>query len=164
LSLLRCEPDIYQYSVWQGISIGVWVGQATLGAVRGLFEFGQEMRRLYPAGHSSIVFILDKLPAPTPDARELLGRLFDASSALSCSAVILEGSGFWASGIRAMIGNTHRAAAGDVRLRVGTSIDEVLAWFPDEHARCTGLQVDPQELRAILRLAREQNAAAALRV
>jgi hypothetical protein len=159
---LRLEPGVYHYSAWQGISIGVWVGQATLPAVRGILEFGQELRRRYPNGHSSIIFILDKVAAPTPDARELLARLMNAQSSLSCSAVILEGSGFWASGIRSMIGNTHRTASSNVLLRVGTSLDEVLPWFPAEHARLTGIQVDPEELRAMLLHLREKSAAAAL--
>jgi hypothetical protein len=159
---LRLEPGVYHYSGWQGISIGVWVGQATLPAVRGLLEFGQDLRRRYPSGHSSIIFILDKVAAPTPDARELLARLFSAQSTLSCSAVILEGSGFWASGIRSMIGNTHRTASSNVLLRVSTTIDEVMTWFPAEHARLTGIHVDTEELRTMLRHLREQSAAAAL--
>lgn len=160
--VLRLEPGVYQYTEWQGISIGVWVGQATLRAVNGLIEFGRDMHARHPNGHSSVVFILDKLPAPTPEARELFGRVLGARSHLACTAVILEGSGFWASGLRAMIGNTHRAAQGSVQLRIGTNIDEVLAWFPAEHERSTGIHVDPEALRDELRRAREENAAAAL--
>ena len=161
--VLHCEPGAYQYTAWKGISIGVWVGQATLNAVKGLLTLGQEMHDRHPEGHSSIVFILDKLPAPPPEARELLSRIFSARSKLACTAVILEGSGFWASGLRAMIGNTHRAADGNVQLQVCTSVDEVLEWFPAQHARTTGIQVSSEQLRAVLARAREENAAAALR-
>jgi hypothetical protein len=162
-SALLVEPGVYHYSAWQNINIGVWVGQATLRAAQGLLLIGKEMSRRYPGGHSSIVFVLDRLPAPTPEARELLGQLFKAGSELACTAVILEGSGFWASGLRSMIANMHRTAAGAVRLRVGTSVDEALDWFPAEHERCTGIMVDVAQLRMALLSAREHGAAAALK-
>jgi hypothetical protein len=155
-------PGVFHYNSYKNISIGVWVGQATLPAVQALLPFGKQIIQLYPDGHSSIVFILDKLPAPTADARELLGSFFSARSTLSCSAVILEGSGFWASGLRSMIANTHRTSTGSVKLRVSTTIDEVLEWFPAEHARATGIDVDPGELRSELMYSREHGAKIAL--
>ena len=161
-SPVSIEPGIFHYSAWQNISIGVWVGQATGAAVHTLLKFGAQMNRRYPEGHSSVVFILDKLPAPTPEARELLGRMFNARSELLCTGVILEGSGFWASGLRSMIANTHRSSTGNVRLRVSTSLDEALTWFPAEHARASGLEFDPAQLRSELLYAREHGARAAL--
>jgi hypothetical protein len=155
-------PGVFHYNGWKNVSIGVWVGQATVGAVESLFAFGKNMIQLYPDGHSSVVFILDKLPAPHPDARELLAQLFNARSSLACTAVVLEGSGFWASGLRSMIANTHRSATGSVKLRVGTSIDEVLGWFPAEHARLTGIELDRNELRTELMYSREHGAKEAL--
>jgi hypothetical protein len=154
--VLRVEPGIYQYSAWQNINVGVWVGQATLEAALGLIEVGKEMRRRYPAGHSSIVFILDKLPAPTPEARELFSRFFSNGSSLMCNAVVLEGEGFWASGLRAMISNTHRSASGSVHVGIGTSIEEILGWFPEAHAKCTGIMVKTAELRTVLHELRRQ--------
>jgi hypothetical protein len=155
--ILRIEPDAYCYRAWQNLSIGVWVGQATLPAVKGLLDVGRQMVTRYPEGHSSIVFILDKIPAPTPEGRELLTRIFAGGSALTCTAVILEGSGFWASGLRSMIGNTHRSASGPVRLRVNTSIDEALEWLPAEHTRFTGVTLNVEELRKTLIAVRERD-------
>jgi hypothetical protein len=156
-SVLRVVPGIYQYSAWQNINVGVWVGQATYEATKGLIEVGLEMRRRYPEGHSSIVFILDKLPAPTPEARELLGQFFRSGTSLMCNAVVLEGEGFWASGLRAMLSNTHRGASGSVQVGVGTSIEEILGWFPEAHARCTGVMVKTIELRTVLHEMRSAN-------
>lgn len=160
-SVLRVEPGIYQYSAWQNINVGVWVGQATLAATMGLIDVGMEMRRRYPSGHSSIVFILDKLPAPTPEAREMFGKFFRSGSSLMCNAVVLEGEGFWASGLRAMISNTHRGASGSTHVGVGTSIDEILTWFPEAHAKCTGIMVKTLELKSVLQEIRRQGEAGA---
>jgi hypothetical protein len=161
-SVLRVAPGIYQYSAWQNVNIGVWVGQATYEATKGLIDVGAEMRRRYPSGHSSIVFVLDKLPAPTPEARELFAQFLRAGSSLMCNAIVLEGEGFWASGLRAMIGNTHRGASGSVQLGVGTTIDEILTWFPEAHERCTGIVVKAAELRVVLHEHRRINELGAL--
>lgn len=155
-------PGVLHYNSWKNVSIGVWVGQATVPAVQSLMNFGREMVQLYPGGHSSVAFILDKLPAPAADARDMLEMLFHPRSPLACAATVLEGSGFWASGLRSMIANTHRAATGRVKLRVNTSVDEVLSWFPAEHARLTGIAISPDELRAELLYSREHGAKAAL--
>jgi hypothetical protein len=155
-------PGVLHYNSWKNVSIGVWVGQATLTAVESLISFGRQIVQLYPGGHSSVVFILDKVAAPTPDAREVFSQFFSARSTLQCNAVILEGSGFWASGLRSMIANTHRSATGSVKLRVGTSVDEVLEWFPEEHARLTGIELDRSELRTELLYSREHGAKEAL--
>ena len=153
---MRVVPGIYHYSAWQNINVGVWVGQATLEATKGLIDVGMEMRRRYPAGHSSIVFILDKLPAPTPEARELFSQFFRNGSSLMCNAIVLEGEGFWASGLRAMINNAHRSASGSTQVGVGVSIDEILTWFPAAHARCTGIMVTAAELKPVLQEIRRQ--------
>jgi hypothetical protein len=161
---LRIEPRIYHYSSWQNLTLAVWVGQATGQSVRSLGEISREMVRRHPEGHSSVVFILDKIPAPTPEAREVLDKVFHSRNDLSCVSVVIEGSGFWASGMRSLMGNTHRAATGATAtvLRLNTAIDEVVEWLPLEHLRRTGVELDPEEFRLVLRQVREHGAARAL--
>jgi hypothetical protein len=161
---LRIEPRIYYYSAWQNLTLAVWVGQATGPSVRSLGDISREMVRRHPEGHSSVVFILDKIPAPTPEAREILDKVFHSRNDLSCVSVVIEGSGFWASGMRSLMGNTHRASAGATTtvLRLNTDIDDVVEWMPSEHLRRTGVELDPNEFRAALRHVREYGAKRAL--
>jgi hypothetical protein len=147
---LGTEPGVYHYSAWQNISVGVWVGQATLPAVVNLFSVGGQMNRRYRTGHSSVVFIADMAPAPTPEAGDQLKRVFGAGSQLACMGIVLEGAGFWASGLRSMLANMHRTSGGNARMRIHTSIDSVADWLPAEHARLTGVRVDAQALRRAL--------------
>jgi hypothetical protein len=165
VSVLRIEPRIYYYSEWQNLTLAVWVGQATGAAARSLGGISREMIARHPQGHSSIVFILDKLPAPTPEAREVLDKVFHARNDLSCVAVVIEGSGFWASGMRSLMGNTHRAVSGATStvLRLNTTIDEVVEWLPAEHLRRTGVELEPEELRRVLHDVRERGAVLALK-
>ena len=161
---LRVEPRIYYYSAWQNLTLAVWVGQATGASVRSLAGISREMLRRHPEGHSSVVFILDKIPAPAPDAREVLDKVFHSRNDLACVSVVVDGSGFWASGMRSMMGNAHRAAAGatSTMLRLNTSIDEVVDWMPAEHARRTGVELEREAFTRALRQVREQGAAEAL--
>jgi hypothetical protein len=149
LPIVSTEPGVYGYESWKNMTIGVWVGQATLQAVRGVHALSREMELQYPEGRSSIVFVADQVAAPTPEARQEMVAVYERPG-LQCTAIILEGSGFWASGIRSMTSNLHRAAGSSMRLRVHTTIDEVIAWMPAEHQRCTGVALDCEELKRVV--------------
>jgi hypothetical protein len=131
-------------------------------ALEKLQEFGVLMSHLYPDGHSSVVLIADRLPAPQPETQAAIGKLFGARSSLACVAIILEGSGFWASGIRCMITNTHRDATGRAKLHVSTSVEGALSWLPTEHAQATGIEIDAHLLHAFIAHLREHVANMAL--
>lgn len=155
---LRTEPGTYAYDLWRNLTIGVWVGAATLEAVRGLAEVTKLASTLYPGKRSAVTFVLDQLPAPPPDAQAELSRVY-AFDGLACSVLLLEGTGFWASAIRSMSVNNHRAASTTKSLYIATSLDEVVAWLPEVHQRLTGVTLRPDELRHALSLARVRGAA-----
>jgi hypothetical protein len=148
---LWTERDVAAFDLWQNISIGVWVGQATLPAVRALLRMSERMESSFPSGRSSVLFVLDQVAAPTPEARAELAKVY-ASPGLACTAIVLEGSGFWASAIRSMSSNLARA--GSVTLRVNTSIDEVVQWFPAEHRARTGVALQSNDMKRALMHAR----------
>lgn len=152
---LHVERGHVSYSLYQNISIAVWVGQATLRAVQGVQEVTKQMIARFPRGHSSVGFVLDGLPAPTADAQALLTKSFEKRSQLMVTAIILEGSGFWASGLRGMLNNSHRDANSDAALKIVTHLDPLVGWFAEEHAARTGVEIAPMQLRDMLRLARQ---------
>ena len=154
-TVLRTQPGIYEYRAWENISVGVWVGQATREAVVGIYDIMREMNERHPNGHSSVVFILDQLPAPTAEAQQEFTKLFSAPAEHMYSAVVLEGSGFWASGLRAMIRNAHDASNGAMHIRIGTTVDEIMQWFPEVHEKATGRALHPRLTRHALLQIRE---------
>jgi hypothetical protein len=164
LELLRIEPQIYCYGLYRNVTLAVWVGQATLPALHAMGGISRDMVRRFPQGHSSIVFILDKIPAPSQEASDLIARAFNTRNGLACVSVIIEGTGFWGSGMRSMLSNARRSAAGEssALLRLNSSSDEAVAWLPDETLRRTGVRVEPSGLADALRWVRERGAAQAL--
>jgi len=158
---LRTEPGVYAYDLWQNISIGVYVGQATLTAVRRLNDMSREMSQRYPDGRSSVVFVLDQLLGPTPEAQVEMKRVVE-SEGLACMCIVIEGTGFWASGIRSMANNVKREVTTGVQHRVFTTIDEVVTWMPPLHRDMTGVVLDPSEFRRALASVRQKGAVRAL--
>jgi len=157
---LRVEPGVYAYYGWKNVSVGVWVGQAVKSAVTGIIDMSYELARNSPVGRSSVVFVLDQLPAPTPEAQEEMKRVY-ASEGLACTAIILEGTGFWASGIRSMTNNVRRAAGSSMLMRVHTAIEEVIEWLPSAHLEHTGVTLPAPDFQRALIAIRELGAARA---
>jgi hypothetical protein len=161
LSLLDLDVGRFRYHRCLNVTIGVWVGQATLDSVQRVQRMSQHMIDAYPGGHSSVVFVLDGAPAPTPEAQAGFATIMDPRrSSLSCIAVLVEGQGFWASGIRSSITQARLASAGALKLRVHDTIAELLEWFPDEHHARTGVRFQRHQLRHALETARALGASA----
>ena len=100
--------------------------------------------------------MLDGAPAPTPEAQAILTHVFDGrNSDLACTAVVVEGTGFWASSMHSTITSMRLAASGSMRLRLHSTIDEVVKWLPAAHKERTGIEFDAEHLRRILQTARD---------
>ena len=154
LEILRVEPQVFAYLGWRNFSIGLWVGQATLAAVESLLCISDDQESRFPNGRSSVVFVADKVPAPTPEARERFARVYTPK--LLCTAMVLEGDGFWASGLRSMGANVHRSAETTSLFRVNNEIEQVLTWLPQQHSALTGVNVTAEQLGGVLRRARTE--------
>jgi hypothetical protein len=155
-SLLDIDPGRFRYSAWRNISIGVWADQATAEAAQRVLRVSHLMAGRYAKGHSSIVFVLDGTPAPTPEANEVFAKVYDDKiSDLACMAIVIEGGGFWASRIRSTITSLRMSTPGAMMVRVADNVEHVLDWLPAEHTFRTGINVTASELKAVLSATRE---------
>lgn len=154
LETLVVERGRCHFSAYKNITISVWVGQADVAAAQAALRAGKEMARRHPQGHSAACFVLDGLPGPTADAHPLIAKVLGQRSDLKCAAIILEGSGFWASGLRSMINNTHREANGNAGLKIATSLSDVVGWLAENHEERTGVAIAPDVLQEVLTRAR----------
>jgi hypothetical protein len=155
-SLLDLDPGRFRYSAWRNITIGIWANQATAEAAQRILCVSKFMAKAHPEGHSSIVFVLDGTPAPSPEANEVFAKLYDHKvSDLACMAIVVEGRGFWASRIRSTITGLRMSSPGAMQMRVSDSIQDVLDWLPADHSKRTGVSVTAAELKAILVATRE---------
>jgi hypothetical protein len=161
LPTLFVRPGRCHFSMYRNLWIGVWVGQADLPSVQGQLKVSNEMAARHPGGHSSVSFILDGLAGPTPEAQPTLKKVFAARAALGCAGIVLEGSGFWASGLRGMLNNAHREAGSRLMLKIETSVEQLVTWLAEEHSECTGVEIPPLQLCEVLLRARQHGEQAA---
>jgi hypothetical protein len=152
---LVVEPGRCHFSVYRNVAIGVWVAQANQAAAEAALRVAREMALRFPGRHSSVAFLVDGLPGPMPEAIPALTKLWEKRPDLACSAMIIEGAGFWASGLRSMINNMRREAGCDVPVNIGSSIEQVVPWLSAENARLTGQLIEPAELADALAFARK---------
>jgi hypothetical protein len=149
--LLELVEGCFRIGMWRNVSIGVFAAQATRDIAERALRVSKHMHREHPAGHSSINFIVKGTPAPTEAADVVFAQVYDSRvSHLACLAMIVEGEGFWASRIRSRITGLRMAVGGLMVLHTDTSIEDVVSWFPAEHAKRTGTTLDPAELTRAL--------------
>lgn len=148
-------PGRCHFSVYCNIAIGVWVAQADAEAAEAALRVASIMAERFPERHSSAAFLIDGLPGPLPEALPLLQKLWAKRSDLVCTAMVIEGTGFWASGLRAMVNNTRREGGGQVPLKIGSAIDQVVEWLSAHNEQGTGVAIAPAELSDALAVARQ---------
>jgi hypothetical protein len=156
-SLLDLDPGRFRYSAWRNLTIGVWAGQATQQAAERVLRVSRLMASQHAGGHSSVVFVLDGAPAPTPEANEVFAKMYDNKiSDLSCMAIVIEGGGFWASRIRSTITSLRMSTPGAMMIRVSDKVEQVIDWLPAEHSERTGIKITSGELTTVLTTTRAQ--------
>ena len=153
LETLIVEPRC-RFFACKNILIAVWIAQADVASALANERAARMMAQRFSAGRSFVGFVLDGLPGPTPEALPVFAKLMARSSELACIAYVLEGSGFWASGLRGMISNAYRESGAAARLKVGTSVEEIAGWLSTNHALHTGVAIGESELREVLLKAR----------
>jgi hypothetical protein len=146
LERLTSEPGRCEFFAYKNITIGVWTGQADLAGAKAAERAAAMMAVRYREGRSYVGFLVDGLPGPTPEGAEILTKVLGQRDTLSCIACVIEGSGFWASGLRSMVNNVHRESGASGRLKIATSVAEVAAWLSQKHQEATGVAVSVPEL------------------
>lgn len=154
---LALEPGRFRFALWQNITITIWTAQATMDAGQRILQVARGLARSFPQGRSQIMIIAAGAPAPDADTSALLSVIYDPDkSGIRCIAAVLEGAGFWASGIRSRMTSMRIAAGNKMVMRTFDTLEEVVSWLPDEHAKRTAVVVEPDVLRAVLTHVRAQ--------
>jgi hypothetical protein len=132
------------------VGICTWVSQANGPAVDALID---AMNRIAAPGQrfSWIHIIRDKAGLPDGAARSGFARIMQERSAeLGCVAVVVGGTGFWASAMRNAVIGLRVLAPRKFELRLHGTIDEVVEWLPAAHEKVSGIQISPATLQRLL--------------
>jgi serine/threonine-protein kinase len=113
------------------VLVNVWLAKIEREDVEGAAVAGRELSRRFPAGIGSINVFPGHLPMPDAAAREAGAvSLREAQRWMLANAVVIEGSGFWASAARAVYSAIQLAVISQCPQAVFGDVTSACAWLP----------------------------------
>lgn len=156
LTLVDVEPGVCALGSWQNVIAVIWWSTATGSAVERLERVMLGLREKYPQGVSQIHLVKDRAGTPASDARVGIVRLMnDYAADIANCAVVVGGSGFWASTMRSAITSMRFLSPRSFEMRLHRASSEVLEWLPEFHKKRTNIELVPEDLGRILNDAEE---------
>lgn len=150
--LLDAEPGFFSCHSWLNIMFACWSQRATGPAVERIAHFRELMDKEHPQGVSVVYLIANDAGLPTPEAREGVKQLMARyRHQRACLAIVVQGEGFWASGMRAAITGVRMLVPEQFAMRIFSQPEEVVEWLPPQHQSRTGTLVPRDELLSVLR-------------
>ena len=139
LALMAYEPGAYAFYRWDDIAVNVWLSHPTGEAVRVLARLTEESSQCNPQGLSSIHWIENAAGLPTPDARHELAEIVrHYEGHIICVAVLLRGSGFWASAVRSALTGVALLSPKRFPLRFFADLPGLSSFVEHEHQQRVG--------------------------
>jgi hypothetical protein len=152
VSMLAHVRGRYVMARWRNVIVVYWLSQGTVKAVQNVDAHLGQSAEATPGKLSCVYLIKDGAGLPDHDTRLAVRALHDRhAQRLACLGIVLLGDGFWASALQSVL--TALRIVGGTRpslMRFARSATELAAWLPEEHAARTGVQLDEQELVAVL--------------
>jgi hypothetical protein len=151
LEFLDGEPGTCRIAVLRNVMIVHWTSRATAEAAGRLTAATDHVLETYPAGLSAVHVLATTAGLPTPEGRAGLIQIMNEKAAqIACVAVVVGGTGFWASAMRSFITGLRFVSPRNFDLRLHGTLEEVLMWLPKQHAKVTGVAIDERQLMRTL--------------
>jgi hypothetical protein len=141
----------YGFYRWANVAINVWSSQPTLAAVQVLSELTERSLSACPDGIASVHWLDQGVALPTAEARVSLSELAKRyPKHVTCAAVMLQGSGFWASATRSALTGIMLLAPGTFSLRFFGELGELARFIAHEQAERGPHAVDAARLQGAI--------------
>jgi hypothetical protein len=149
LRFLGEHPGALRVWLWHNVEIVHWHGKPTAAAARTLWRrTDQVLEELAATEKVSFVHLVaNEIEMPDATTRAVLAESTkDHVDRSALSAVVVNGTGFWASALRGFATSVILLIPKSVQVRICGSPAELIPWFPIEHARRTGIHLNPEAL------------------
>jgi hypothetical protein len=157
LTVLDSELNHFVFGHWHNVNVTVWQHQATGKAVARFTKVVEALTRQHPTGLSSIHLIANRAGVPTAEARAGFLQLMKRyEKDLANVAIIIAGSGFWASTMGSVITGMRLLAPMSFGFRIFNNIDESAPWLAEGHSKKTGVTLDEAQLVTVLKSAQHE--------
>jgi hypothetical protein len=150
LELAGEQPGVLTVSAWKNLGICSWTGGATGPSVETLVQ-AMDKIRLPDQLFSWVHLIREGLPLPDSGARHNFIRLMkERQNELACVAIVVGGTGFWASAMRNAVIGLRVLAPRSFEFRLHGTPGEVVEWLPGAHQRKTGVELPSETLARLI--------------
>ena len=146
------EPGRNGITLVQGVCISVWLEHAGEQDGERLVAYSQMLADEHPGGSSSLSWVLSSSALPGGRTRQDLAHAMHETKHLrGDSAVVLEGSGFWASAVRGALTSLAMAGGKRAGFRMFSALPAATAWIAEQHLERTSVSISADEIESAAR-------------
>lgn len=154
-ALVGAVSGIFCAYRYQNVAITFWFGPATMESLV-VFERGaNDNAQLHPQGFSLInIMVPGGRSLPSAEVRAKFAQIAaEHAQRTAAVAVLIPGTGFWASAMRGMITALSMMSPRDYELQTFGNFPQMIEWLVPVHARRTSVAIEPRELLRALQTA-----------
>lgn len=142
LTLLDEIPGEVSIHGWLNVLITCWPRLSRPSGVRLLAEVRSRYLVHHPEGASLIHISADPSVPDAETSAEWVEMMKRYSERVRCIAVLVPAHGFQASRVRSWVTEKRMIEApGEFKMRFHSTVDELMAWLPEEHEARTGVHL-----------------------
>jgi hypothetical protein len=154
LTLAAIEQGVCAIGRWRNVVVIVWKSAGTQPAAEKLARLTSQMRITHLEGVSHIHLVKNRAGLPDSAARTVLVNIMrEHSDGIGNCAVVIGGTGFWASTMRSAITSMRLISPRSFEMRLHGTSAEILDWLPDAHEARTGVKLAREVLARLLQQA-----------
>jgi hypothetical protein len=136
------------------VVIIVWRAAGTGPAAEKLAQITSQMRTTHPERVSHIHLVKNRAGSPDSAARSTLVKIMrDHGDGIANCAVVIGGTGFWASTMRSAVTSMRLLSPRAFEMRLHGTSAEILDWLPEAHEQRTGVRLEREVLAGLLQQA-----------
>lgn len=145
------ETANFSAYLWKDVAIFVWSDAPTVDSLAGYARCCSELIAEHPGGLSAVGFLVPGGRLPTSEVRAELSRITDTlGDHLAGLAIVVLGTGFWASALRGLLTAVHMLLRKAIAMHVFSNSEAAVSWLAERHSERTGTTFEPEELLAVL--------------
>jgi len=155
LTLESVESGVCAIGTWRNVVVIVWWSAGTGPATQRLEQVTAQMRTVNEKS-THIHLVKNRAGMPDADARTTLVKIMrEHAEGIANCAVVVGGTGFWASTMRSAITSMRLLSPRSFEMRLHSTAAEMIAWLPKAHVTRTGVTMPEATLSALLQQAGE---------
>ena len=154
VEVLDVEPGEFWFGAWRSFNVIVWYKGASLDAVRRLDRTNPARTQAHERISTAYIAMPTAVP-PSAEVRDALNAMHNQwGHTVGAGVVVIERAGVLGLAIRSAVTGMIMLAPKHYRVKVCDTVEVAAPWLAEHHARSTGVQVDAEDLLAVLRYAR----------